>query len=115
MTANLFVIANVKKLRTGGGFRILLPFFRTSWGVGVLNSAIFTIGLSLERFWGAFGISVGGGLTPHPRGTPLYQSETSCGDYLCALHCFRLTPPRTQLLNNDVTRSSDIPVAFLIV
>ena len=24
-----------------GSFRILLPFFRTSWGVGVLNSTIF--------------------------------------------------------------------------
>ena len=42
MTTNLFVVADVKQLRTGGGFRILLPsFFRTSWGVGVLNSAIF--------------------------------------------------------------------------
>jgi len=41
MTTNLFVIASVKQLRTGGSFRILLPFFRTSWGVGVLNSAIF--------------------------------------------------------------------------
>jgi len=41
MTTNLFVIANVKQLRTGGSFRISLPFFRTSWGVGVLNSAIF--------------------------------------------------------------------------
>ena len=41
MTTNLFVIANVKQLRTGGSFRILLPFFPTSWGVGVLNSAIF--------------------------------------------------------------------------
>jgi len=40
MTTNLFVIANVKQMRTGGSFRILLPFFRTSWGVGVLNSAI---------------------------------------------------------------------------
>ena len=40
MTTNLFVIANVKQLRTGGGFVILLPFFRTSWGVGVLNSTI---------------------------------------------------------------------------
>jgi len=39
MTINLFVIANVKQLRTGGSCRILLPFFRTSWGVGVLNSA----------------------------------------------------------------------------
>jgi len=39
MTTKLFVIANVKQLRTGGSFRILLPFFRTFWGVGVLNSA----------------------------------------------------------------------------
>jgi len=41
MTTNLFVIANVKQLRIGGSFRILLPFYRTSWGVGFLNSAIF--------------------------------------------------------------------------
>jgi len=42
MTTNLFVIANVKQLRTDGSFRILLPFFRISWGVGVLNSANFS-------------------------------------------------------------------------
>jgi len=64
MTTNLFVIANVKQLRTGGSFRILLPFSRTSWGVGALNSAIFKtvfpIGLGLARFWGAFGIWGGG-------------------------------------------------------
>ena len=36
-TTNLFVIANVKQLRTGGSFGILLPLF------GVLNSAIFNI------------------------------------------------------------------------
>jgi len=41
MTTNLFVIANVKQLRTGGSFRILLPFFRTSWSDGLPNSAIF--------------------------------------------------------------------------
>jgi len=41
MTTSLFVIANVKQLRTDGSFRIALPFFRTSWGVGVLNSANF--------------------------------------------------------------------------
>jgi len=41
MTANVFVIANVKQLRTDGSFRILLPFFRTSRAVGVLNSGIF--------------------------------------------------------------------------
>jgi len=40
-TTNLFVIANVKQLQTDGSFRILLSFFRTSWGVGVLNSALF--------------------------------------------------------------------------
>ena len=40
MTANLFVIVNVKQLRTDSSFRILLPFF---WGVGFLNSAIFNI------------------------------------------------------------------------
>jgi len=40
MTTNLFFIANVKQLRTGDGFRILLPSFRTSWGVWVLNEAI---------------------------------------------------------------------------
>jgi len=41
MTTNLFVMANVKQLRTDGSFRLLLPFFQTSWGVGVLNSAVF--------------------------------------------------------------------------
>jgi len=71
ITTNLFVIANVKQLRTGGRFRILLLFSRTSWGVGVLNSAIFNsfhnrveIGTILR----AFGISGGGGKfkTPTP-------------------------------------------------
>jgi len=41
MTTNSFVIANVKQLPTDGSFRILLPFFGTSWNAGVLNSAIF--------------------------------------------------------------------------
>ena len=41
MMTNLFAIANVKQFRTGGSFRILLPFYRTSSSVGVLNSAIF--------------------------------------------------------------------------
>jgi hypothetical protein len=53
MTTKLFVIANVKQFRTGGSFRILLPF---SENLGVLASQIqqfltvFTIGLSLARF-----------------------------------------------------------------
>jgi len=72
-TGNLFVNSNVKQLRTGGSFRILLPFFPEH--LGVLASEIqqfltvFTIGLSLARFWRAFGISGGGrdlNLQPQP-------------------------------------------------
>ena len=73
MTTNLFVIANVKQLRTDGSFRILLPFFRTSLGVGVLNSAIFNsfhnrveFGTILEDFR-----NLGGGLNPLPPNPPL--------------------------------------------
>jgi len=39
-TTNLFVIANVKQLRTLV-LEFYCLFFRTSWSVGVLNSAIF--------------------------------------------------------------------------
>jgi len=49
MTTNLFVIVNVNELRTGGSFRILLPFFSTSWGVGFLNSAILKLIKMLEK------------------------------------------------------------------
>ena len=66
MTTNLFVIANVKQLRTGGSFGILLPFFRTSCG------------LSLARFWRAFGISGGGELNPP---TPPLRYATACTSY----------------------------------
>ena len=64
MTTNLFVIDNVKQLRTGVSFRILLPFFQTSWGGGILNSTIFnsfhnrvdfgTILEGLQNFMGGF-------------------------------------------------------------
>jgi len=74
MTTNVFVIANVKQLRTDGSFGILLPF---SWGVGVLNSAIFNsfhsrveFGMILEGLRN-FG---GGGFEPPKTpslGTPL--------------------------------------------
>ena len=69
ITTNLFVIANVKQLRTGGSFRILLLFFRTSLGVDVQNSEIFnsfhnrvefgTILQGILNFGGG-----GGGLNP---------------------------------------------------
>ena len=76
MTTSLFVIANVKQLRTDGSFRILLPFFRTSWGVGVLNSSIFNsfhnrieFGTTLE---GLRSFGAGGADPPTPApGTPL--------------------------------------------
>jgi len=74
MTTNLFVIANVKQLRTDGSFWILLPFFRTSLSVGFLNSAIFNSFHSRVEFGK---ILVGlrkfeGGLNnlPPPPGTP---------------------------------------------
>ena len=72
MTTNFFVIANVKQLRTDGSFRILLPFFLTSWSVGVLNSAIFNSfhnRVEFNTFWRAFGISEGGGFE-HPQPPP---------------------------------------------
>jgi hypothetical protein len=64
MTTNLFVIASVKQLRTGGSFRILLPFFLTSWGVGILNSAIFNSFHNLVEFGTIF--EGGGGLKTPP-------------------------------------------------
>ena len=75
MTTNLLVIANVKQLRTGGSFRILLPFFRTSWGVGVLNSAIFDSFHNRGEFVTILeGLRIFGGGFKHPKpplGTPL--------------------------------------------
>jgi hypothetical protein len=58
MTTNLFVIANVKQLITGGSFRILLSLLCTSWGVGFPNLAIFNsfhnrveVGTIMEDLW----------------------------------------------------------------
>jgi len=71
MITNLFAIANVKQLRTGGSFRILLPFFRKSLCAGVLNSEIFNsfhnrieFGTILE---GLRNFGWGGSWTPPPR------------------------------------------------
>ena len=67
MTTNLFVIANVKQLRIWVVLEFCCLFFRTSWSVSVLNSAIFnsfhnrvefgTILVGLRNFGG-------GGLNP---------------------------------------------------
>ena len=97
MTTNLFVVANVKQLRTEGSFRILLPFFRTSWGVGVLNSAIFNsfhnrveFGTILEGLRN-FGDG-GGGLNPQtPTSVRHWLSPTKrvFNTYLIKQHDFR--------------------------
>ena len=63
MTTILFVIVNVKQLWTGGSFRILLPFFRTSWGAGVLSSAIFKLIRMLELNTKHFPLGLQSGLT----------------------------------------------------
>jgi len=82
MTANLFVIANVKQLRTGGSFRILLPFIQTSWSVGILNSAIFNSFHNLVEFGTILENlrNLGGGLKPPtpPLGTPLLGLLDQC-------------------------------------
>ena len=75
-----------------GSFRILLPFFRTSWGVGVLNSAIFNsfhnqveLGTILEGLR-----NFGGGVETPPQpplGTPL---EPGC--------LSKTAPPKVSLL-----------------
>ena len=46
-----------------GSFRILLPFCRTSWGVGVLNSAIFKLIRMLELNTKYFPLNFQSGLT----------------------------------------------------
>jgi len=75
MTTNLFVIGNVKQLRTGGSFRILLPFFRTSWGVGVLNSAIFNSFHSRVEFGTILeGLRNFGGVFKPPNPPPRYAT-----------------------------------------
>ena len=78
MTTNLFAIANVKQFGTYVVLEFSCLSFRTSWCVGVLNSAVvltvFTIGLSLARFFGGPSEFRGGGfehLKPFPPGTPL--------------------------------------------
>ena len=78
VTTNLFVIANVKQLRTGGSFRILLPFFRIYWCVGILNSAIFKFSQS-GWVWHDFGgpSEIQGGGLNHPTPPPRYATAAA--------------------------------------
>jgi len=79
MITNLFVISNVKQFRTDGRFRILLPLCRTSWSVGVLNSAIFnSFHNRVEIFTILEGLRNFGGGFEHPLGTPLMSCYVDC-------------------------------------
>jgi len=119
MTTNLFVIANVKQLRTGGSFRILLPFVRTSWGVGVLNSAIFNsfhnrvgFGTILE---GPRNFGGGWGLTPPPQ--PVRHCKVSHSFHLHVNHCnFKITLGAMANIHSRVIciASCMLPQSYLI-
>jgi len=118
MTTNLFVIANVKQLRTGGSFRILLPFFRTSWGVGVLNSAISNSFHNRVEFCTILvGLRGGGGWTPQP--PPRYA--TAKGDraerlrrFKLTLHVKKATPSLWSTLRKYCTRNLDISLRSFV-
>ena len=67
MTTNSFAIANVKQLRTYLVLEFYCLFFRTSWCVGVINSANFfnsfhNLVAFDTIFWRVLGISGGGGV-----------------------------------------------------
>jgi len=66
MTTHLFVIANVKQLRTEGSFRILLPFFLNILGCWHPKFSNFhnlvEFGTILEGLWNLGG----GGVEPPP-------------------------------------------------
>jgi len=82
MTTNLFVIANVKQLRTDGSFRILPPFFPNILGCWRPKFRIFNslhirvaFGTILEDLRNFGGLGGGGGLDPQhppPLDTPLF-------------------------------------------
>ena len=72
-TTNLFVTDNVKQLRTGGSFRILLPSSEHLGGAGVLNSGIFNVFHNRVEFGSILeGLrNFGGGFNPQTNPTPL--------------------------------------------
>jgi len=78
MSSNLFVIADIKQLRTDGSFRILLPFFRISWIVGVLNSVIFNSfhnGVEFGTILGGGPSEFRGGGVEPPKNPPRYATD----------------------------------------
>jgi len=84
MSAKLFVVANVKQLRTLVVLEFYCLFSERLGGVGVHNSAfftVFTIGLSLARFLeGLRNFGGGGGFEP-TKPPPRYATVTHRGDF----------------------------------
>ena len=85
MTTKLFAIANVKQFRTYVVLEFYCLFFRTSWCVSIINSAIFltvfTIGLSLVRYFGGPSEFRGGGGLNTP--TPPRYATAPISSVLC--------------------------------
>jgi len=73
MTTNLFVIANVKQLRTDGSFRILLPF-PNILGCWHPKSAIFN-SFRYHDFGGPSEFCGGRGLNLSKTPTPWYATD----------------------------------------
>ena len=91
MTTNLFVIVNVKQLRTQVVLEFYCLFSRTSWGVGVLNSAIFNsfhnrveFGTILE---GLRNFGVGGLNPPTPPTVRHCSCLVCCSDLRICVKC----------------------------
>jgi len=107
MTTNLFVIANVKQLRTGGSFRNLLPFFQTSWGVGALNSTIFNSFHNRVEFGTIFGgLRNFGGWGVEPQKPPLGTLLFNTGRIPCIrnVYCVKCGPIFSyhKIFNDDI-------------
>jgi len=93
MTTNLSVIANVKQLQT----YVVLEFYCLfSENLGVLGSKIrqfltvFTIGLSLARFWRAFRIS--GGFEPSKPPPSVHNCSFSVSDTFLSIPSLHFYP-----------------------
>jgi len=127
MTNNLFVIANVRQLRTYVVLEFYCLFFRTSWGVGVLNSAIFnsfhnrvefgTILKGLRNF--------GGGKVEHPKplplGTPQVTDDNiiSCIRFACWINKATNTNSEYVILNGFYTATmvtqTRLNITFIVI
>ena len=106
MATKLFVIANVKKVANLGSFRILLPFFRTSWGVGILNSAFFNSFRNRVEFGTILeGLRNFGGRVEHPQTHPPLRTPLLTPDLLvvisveCGYGCTASVRPKDRILS----------------